>query len=67
MNVTTYKTLYMIFNSVHRNLQYTIETQKNNKLNFLDVTIENTNNTFTFNIYIENPLLQIWNPRVEAG
>jgi hypothetical protein len=39
------------FNSVRPKIQYTIETQIDNKLNYLDVTIENTNNTFTFNIY----------------
>jgi hypothetical protein len=39
------------FNSVHPNIQYTMEMQTDNKLNYLDITIENTNNTFTFNIY----------------
>jgi hypothetical protein len=37
------------FNSVHPNIQYTIERQVDNKLNYLDITIEN--NKFTFNIY----------------
>jgi hypothetical protein len=39
------------FNSIHPNIQYTIEKQTNNELNYVDITIENTNNTFTFNIY----------------
>jgi nucleoside-specific outer membrane channel protein Tsx len=39
------------FNSIHPNIKYTIETQIDNKLNYLDINIENTNNTFTFNIY----------------
>jgi hypothetical protein len=32
-------------------IQYTIEKQKNNKLNYLDITIKNTHNTLTFDIY----------------
>jgi hypothetical protein len=39
------------FNSIHPNIQYTLQKQTNNKLHYLDITIENTNNTFTFNIY----------------
>jgi hypothetical protein len=39
------------FNSNHPNIQYTIEKQINNKLNYLDISIENTHNTFTFKIY----------------
>jgi hypothetical protein len=39
------------FISIHPNIQYTTETQTKNKLNYLNIFIENTNNTFTFNIY----------------
>jgi hypothetical protein len=39
------------FNAIHFNIQYTIETQTDNKINYLDITIENKNNTFTFDIY----------------
>jgi hypothetical protein len=39
------------FNSIHPNIQYTIETQNDNKINYLDITIENKNNTLTFDIY----------------
>jgi ribosomal protein S25 len=39
------------FNSIHPNIQYTIEKQTNNKLNYLDITIENRHNTLTFGIY----------------
>jgi hypothetical protein len=39
------------FNVIHPNIQYTIDTQIDNKLNYLDITVENTNNTFTFDIY----------------
>jgi hypothetical protein len=38
-------------NKIHTNIQYIIETQINNKLNYLDITIENMNNTLTFDIY----------------
>jgi hypothetical protein len=36
------------FNSIHPNIHYTIDKETNNKLNYLDITI---NNTFSFNIY----------------
>jgi hypothetical protein len=39
------------FNSVDPNIQYTAETQNDGKLNYLDITIINNNNTFTFAIY----------------
>jgi hypothetical protein len=39
------------FNLIHPNIQYTIEMQTDNKLNYLDITIENNNGRFTFNIY----------------
>jgi hypothetical protein len=39
------------FNSIHPNIQYTIEKERNNQLNYLDITIDNTHNTFKFNIY----------------
>jgi hypothetical protein len=39
------------FNSIHPNIQYTMERQINNKQNYLDISIENTHNTFTFSIY----------------
>jgi hypothetical protein len=39
------------FNAINHNIQYTTETQIDNKLNYLDITIENKNNTLTFDIY----------------
>jgi hypothetical protein len=39
------------FNSIHPNIQYTMERQTNNILNYIDITIENTNNALTFSIY----------------
>jgi hypothetical protein len=39
------------FNSIHPSIQYTIEKQIDNKLNYLDISTENTHNTFTFKIY----------------
>jgi hypothetical protein len=50
-NLTNIQDTLKDFNLVHPNIQYTIETQTNNKLNYLDITIENSNNTFTFDIY----------------
>jgi hypothetical protein len=39
------------FNVIHPNIQYTIETQNDNKINYIDITIENKNNTLIFDIY----------------
>ena len=39
------------FNSFCPNLQFTLELEKDNKLNFLDITIEKTNTGFSYNIY----------------
>jgi hypothetical protein len=39
------------FNSIHLNIHYTIDKETNHKRNYLDITINNTHNTLTFNIY----------------
>jgi hypothetical protein len=39
------------FNSIHPNIQYTIEKQTDNTLNYLDISIQNKGNGFTFGIY----------------
>jgi hypothetical protein len=39
------------FNSTHLNIQFTIEKETHNKLNYLDFTIINLHNTLTLNIY----------------
>jgi nucleoside-specific outer membrane channel protein Tsx len=39
------------FNSIHPNIQYTIEKQKDNTLNYLDISIEYVDNNFVFGIY----------------
>ena len=39
------------FNSFCPSLQFTLELEKDNKLNFLDITIERTNTGFSYNIY----------------
>jgi hypothetical protein len=39
------------FNSIHPNIQYTIEKQNNKILNYLDISIENIHNNFVFGIY----------------
>src|ERR1700678_1894108 len=38
-------------NRVNKNIQFTLETQIDNKINFLDLTIHISNNKFNFNIY----------------
>jgi hypothetical protein len=39
------------FNKIHPNLQYTTELEKENKINFLDLTILRGNNSFDFRIF----------------
>jgi hypothetical protein len=36
--------------SIHPSIQYTIDNERNNQLNYLDITIDNTHDTLTFNI-----------------
>lgn len=38
-------------NKINKHIQFTLETQINNKINFLDLTITIINNKFNFNIY----------------
>src|ERR1700678_399265 len=40
-------------NRVNKNIQFTLETQIDNKINFLDLTTHISNNKFNFNIYRE--------------
>ena len=40
-----------IFNKYHPKLQFTVELEENNRINFLDLTIINKNNTITTNWY----------------
>ena len=39
------------FNLIHPKIQYTLETEQNNKINFLDLTIKKINNAIRFSIY----------------
>ena len=39
------------FNIIHPNLNFTLETETNNQLNYLDITIHRTNTNLKFNIY----------------
>jgi hypothetical protein len=39
------------FNSIHPNIQYTMEKQTDNILNYLNISIHNTNSKLTFGIY----------------
>lgn len=38
-------------NNIHKKLKFTIEEEKNNKLNYLDITITRNINKFTYTIY----------------
>jgi hypothetical protein len=41
-------------NTIHPNIQYTIEKQKNNKLNYLDISIEQVHMNWFFGIQETN-------------
>ena len=45
------KQLHQHINKLHRKLNFTLETEVNNTMNFLDLTITKTDNRHTFNIY----------------
>ena len=38
-------------NNITKNLQFTLETKKNNKINFLDLSLTKRDNKVNFNIY----------------
>ena len=38
-------------NSFNKNIQFTLETEENNKLNFLDLTVTRLNSNFRYQIY----------------
>lgn len=38
-------------NSIHKNIKFTTETETNNKINYLNLTIHRTNNKLQFSIY----------------
>jgi len=38
-------------NKIDKHIQFTLEIQLNNKINFLDLTVSLINNKFEFNIY----------------
>ena len=38
-------------NTITNNLQFTLETELNNKINFLDLTLTKINNKINYNIY----------------
>ena len=48
------KQLHQYSNKLHPKLNFTLETEVNNSMNFLDLTISNIDNRHTFNIY-RNP------------
>jgi hypothetical protein len=48
---TNINQLLLDFNKIHKKLQYTMEAQTGNRLNFLDVTISIIDSKFTFDIY----------------
>ena len=42
---------YKYINTIHPKLKFTLEIEHNNSINFLDLTINKTNNTHTYKIY----------------
>jgi hypothetical protein len=48
---TNINTTLLEFNSLHYKLQFTMENESNNKLNFLDLTIKRTHGHLQFGIY----------------
>jgi hypothetical protein len=49
--VTDISTLLNEFNRIHPNLYHTLELEKNNQLNFLDINLTRTDTDFKFSIY----------------
>jgi hypothetical protein len=42
------------FNNIHNKINFTIEKEQNNQINFLDITIKRKHNKFQFGIYRKN-------------
>jgi hypothetical protein len=56
MTIIYYHTTHIVtllneFNQIHQNLIYTIELENNQQINFLDITISRTSDTFEFSIF----------------
>jgi hypothetical protein len=51
MNNTNIDKTLADFNNVHPKLQFTSEKERNNHINFLDITIHRTDSAFEYNIY----------------
>jgi glycerol-3-phosphate cytidylyltransferase-like family protein len=49
-DITNIENTLIDFNSIHPNIQYTIEKETQNSLNYLDLTITNEQNKLTFSI-----------------
>lgn len=50
-NIDTLYEFYKFLNTIHSNLKFTMEIERNKSLNFLDLSIHNSNNLPIFNIY----------------
>ena len=50
-NCRQLETLNKYLNSITKNLQFTLETEKNNKINFLDLPLTKIDNKINYNIY----------------
>jgi hypothetical protein len=52
-DITNIENTLIDFNSIHPNMQFTIEKETQNSLNYLDLTITNEHNKLTFSIFIK--------------
>jgi hypothetical protein len=50
-DITNIENTLIYFNSIHPNIQFTIENETQNYLNYLDLTITNEHNKLTFSIF----------------
>ena len=50
-NTRQVENFHKYINTIHHKLKFTLEIEQNNSINFLDLTINKTNNTHTYKIY----------------
>jgi hypothetical protein len=50
-NITDIEEILSMFNNITPDLNFTLEQEQDNRLNFLDLTIKKTTNKLTFDIY----------------
>jgi len=53
-NTTSAETLLNDLNNLHNSIKFTMETETNNKLNYLDITINRSDSNLSYSIYRKN-------------